>query len=415
MTSAGAGVPVRVAHFSDTFLPHRNGVVTSLRTLIPELHAAGHPGLLVVPRHRSQSPGEVGLALRSIPAGVAEMRLCHPRLRHVARIADWSPTLIHVHTPGTVGLLGALAARRLGLPMVATYHTDLHAYADAYRIPTCALRLMLRAYARRLGVKCPPAERREEIIDAANTLLYGDAEALVVPTEAILNRNAWLARHPRVVVAPNGVPPVQVPPGADKEFRARWGIPAQAPMVLFVGRVTPEKGVDLLAQAFRTVLQTVPDAWLVLVGALYKRRWLRRALANAGVAHRTVTTGQQPPSVVGAAYAAAQVFGFPSLTDTQALVLHEASYAGVPSVLVDEALHKASPLRDEMILTEPTAVEMGTAIAELLLDPEQARARGAAARRRAMDLHPRRQSDLMLSLYRDVRSRAARAGGQGSR
>ncbi|MBA9002966.1 glycosyltransferase [Thermomonospora cellulosilytica] len=413
MTSAGAGAPMRVAHFSDTFLPHRNGVVTSLRTLIPELHAAGHPGLLVAPGHRSQSPGEVGLALRSIPAGVAEMRLCPPRLRHVARIADWSPALIHVHTPGTVGLLGTLAARRLGLPMVATYHTDLHAYADAYRVPTCALRLMLRAYARRLGVERPRAERREEVIDAANTLLYGAADALVVPTEAILNRNAWLARHPRVVVAPNGVAPVQVPPGADEEFRARWAIPPRAPMVLFVGRVTPEKGVDLLAQAFGDVLKSVPDAWLVLVGALYKRRWLRRVLANAGVAHRTVTTGQQPPSVVGAAYATAQVFGFPSLTDTQALVLHEASLAGVPSVVVDEALHKASPLRDDMILTSPTSADMGAAIAELLLDPDAARARGAAARRRAVDLHPRRQSDLMLSLYRDVRSRAVAGNGEG--
>ncbi|WP_119726850.1 glycosyltransferase [Thermomonospora amylolytica] len=409
MTGAGAGASMRVAHFSDTFLPRRDGIVTSLRTLIPELSAAGHPGLLVAPGRRRQSPEEVGLALPSIPAGVAEMRLCPPRLRHVAAIAAWSPALVHVHTPGTVGLLGALVARRLGLPMVATYHTDLHAYADAYRIPTCALRLMLRGYARRLAVECPPAERREEIIDAVNTLLYGAADTLVVPTEAILHRTPWLSRHPRVVVAPNGVAPLEVPAGAGEEFRARWGIPARAPLVLFVGRVGPEKGVDLLAQAFGEVLKTVPDAWLVMVGAVYRPRWLRRVLANAGVAHRAVTTGQQPPSVVGAAYAGAQVFGFPSLTDTQALVLHEAALAGVPSVVVDPVLHEASPLRHDMVLAQPTPAAMGSAIAALLLDPGAARARGASARRRAVDLHPRRQSDLMLSLYRDAWSRACQA------
>lgn len=406
MTGADPGASVRVAHFSDTFLPRRDGIVTSLRTLIPELRGAGHPGLLVAPGHPCQSPGEVGLALPSIPAGVADMRICPPRLRYVGTIAAWSPALVHVHTAGTVGLLGALASRRLGLPMVATYHTDLHAYADAYRIPTSALRLMLHGYSGRLAVRCPRATRRAEIIDAINTLLFGAADTVVVPTEAILPRTPWLSEHPRVIVAPTGVAPVEVPAEAGEDFRARWGIPPRAPVVLFVGRVSPEKGIELLARAFSDVLRTVPDAWLVLVGAVYRPRWLRQLLEGAGVAHRTAAIGQQPSTVVGMAYSAAQVFGFPSLTDTQALVLHEAALAGVPSVLVDQALHEASLLRQSMTLARPIPAAMGSAIAALLTDPAEARSRGAYARRRAIDVHPRQHSDLMLALYRDVQARA---------
>ncbi|MBC6461040.1 glycosyltransferase [Actinomadura sp. HBU206391] len=403
------GAPVRVAHFSDTFLPRRDGIVTALRTMINTLDHGGHPGLLVVPRFPARPPcEEVGLALPSVSLGVAGLRFCRPRLRHVHTVARWSPQLVHVHTSGSVGLLGVLTARELGLPSVVTYHTDLHAYADAYRIPTGVLRLTMRYYAGRLSVAAQVPRHRRAVIDAINSLMFGAADTIIVPTEAILRRAPLPLPHDRVVVLPSGVAHVTTPPDAGPRFRARWKIPVEAPLVLFVGRVHHEKGVDLLVHAFRTVLDAHPEARLALVGALYRPRWLRGLLASAGIAHRTVITGQQAAPEVADAYAAAQVFAFPSRTDTQGLVLHEAALAGLPSVVVDAALHATSPMRTAMILARPAPGDLGAAVSELLSEPHTARRLGAAAREVAAAMNPQHHGEQMLEIYRAARRRAFR-------
>jgi Glycosyltransferase len=160
--------PLRIAHFTDTYLPRRDGVISSLRTLAAALRDCGHETLTVVPRHPEQPDEPDVLRLRSMPCGVADLRLASwPRRQHVTRVAGWAPDLVHVHTPGPVGLLGVFTARSLRLPMVHTYHTDLHAYVDAYRVPITALRMGVRMYARRLGMNRPPAPRVRRVPPAA--------------------------------------------------------------------------------------------------------------------------------------------------------------------------------------------------------------------------------------------------------
>jgi glycosyltransferase involved in cell wall biosynthesis len=156
---------VRVVHFTDTYLPRRDGVITSIRTLVEALASVGHDTLTVVPRHPDQPVDQPLLRLRAVPLGVAGLRVspwplraaaCLGTLAEVSRI---KPDIVHVHTPGPVGLLGVVAARRLGLPLVQTYHTDLHAYVEAYRCPVPALRAGVRLYARRLELPRPPERR----------------------------------------------------------------------------------------------------------------------------------------------------------------------------------------------------------------------------------------------------------------
>ena len=131
---------MRVANFTDTYLPRRDGVITSIRTLVTALEERDHRCLTVVPRHPDQEEQPGLLRLLAVPCGVAELRLSPWLLRGaaggpLAQIAAFDPDVVHVHTPGPVGLLGVLAARRLSVPLVQTYHTDLHAYAQAYRFP----------------------------------------------------------------------------------------------------------------------------------------------------------------------------------------------------------------------------------------------------------------------------------------
>ncbi|MEV7229634.1 glycosyltransferase [Polymorphospora sp. NPDC051019] len=398
-----------MAHFSDTYLPRRDGIITSLRTLTGALGGAGHECLTVVPGHRRQPAQPDVLALPAVPCGVADLRLLPwPTLRQVRRIEAWQPDLVHVHTPGSVGLLGVLTARRLGLPVVHTYHTDLQAYVDAYRIPTAAIRMIATLYTRRLGLPAVPVpaggddDDRRGHVQTVNALLMGDADAVVVPTAAALDRTDLPVPAHRLFVVPSAVPKRAVGAHRAAAFRATYGLGEADRMVLFVGRVNREKGIDLLLPAFAKVVASEPRARLVLVGAVYEQRWLRRLIDASGVGDRVVVTGQLPADQVTAACATAEVFAFPSSTDTQGLVLQEAALAGVPSVIVDADLHRAGALGDAAVLADPTPDGLAAAVTRLLRDPALARRTADLARTRALRHTPQRYGAAMLDVYRDA-------------
>ncbi|HEY0360233.1 MAG TPA: glycosyltransferase [Mycobacteriales bacterium] len=403
---------MRVAHFTDTYLPRRDGVVTSTHTLDQQLRYAGHDSLLVVPRHHDvvAEAGQQLLTLRSLPCGVAQLRLAPwPRQRHVDRVAAWRPDVVHVHTPGPVGLLGVLAARRLGLPVVHSYHTDLDAYVDAYRVPTRVLRVAVAAYRRRLGgIPAALPEDRHGLLREGIRLLLDGADAVVVPTSAVLDRTSLPVRPDRVRVIPTGVAPASVTTGAVEDFRRRFGIAAGDRIVLAVGRVNAEKGVELLLAAFARLLTDRPEARLVLVGPVYDPE----LVAAAG--RRVVVTGQLPPAEVAAAYAATErsrgVLAFASRTDTQGLVLQEAAHAGVPAVMTDAGLCARGPLAGAALCAPPTATGFASALDVLLTNPVLARSLADRARRSALAHTPGAYAGAMLGLYTEVvGAQAARA------
>jgi 1,2-diacylglycerol 3-alpha-glucosyltransferase len=392
---------VHVVHFSDTYLPRRDGVITSLRTLAHALPRFGWESTLVAPRH-PDTPYDPVLpveALPSMPCGVANLRVAAwPRSRHVFVVDGLRPDLIHVHTPGPVGLLGILAAHRLGLPLVQTYHTDLHAYLDAYRIPTRALRVAFAAYRRRLGAPpCIVGGGRRGLMDLSNRLLLDGTDAVVLPTRAVLARASLPVDPDRVSVIPTGVAPRAVTPADVAAFRDRWDLVDGDPTVVFVGRVNREKGVDLLVEAFRALLAVEPRARLVLVGAVYDRPWIDGQLT--GIAHRVVRTGELPPAEVAAAYASADVFAFPSRTDTQGLVLQEAALAGLPVVMVDAELNTQGALGGAALCMPPEPDAFAAGLLRVLREPLFADGVARAARERALAHTPDRYAAAMVDVY----------------
>ncbi|MFI5843690.1 glycosyltransferase [Catenuloplanes sp. NPDC051500] len=477
-------------HFSDTYLPRRDGVITSIRTLTSALAEQGHPGMTIVPRHPDQTVEDGLLTLRALPCGVANLRLSPWLLRETGasgvldEIAAFAPDIVHVHTPGPVGLLGVVAARKLGLPVVHTYHTDLHAYADAYRIPVSALNALTRLYARRLGVPVPwshtvavtgpravryarraaartrivagraasgaasvagraasvarraagrrPApigsfsslgalapeqviSNRHAAVDGYNRLLLGDADAVIVPTRAALNRITLPVPDERIFLVPTGVAARPTTAAAVAEFRAEHGIADSDRVLLFVGRVNREKGVDLLIESFSTIVARCPKARLVLVGATFDRRWLTGLLEAIGpeAAARVTVVGEQPSHVVAAAYGAAEVFVFPSLSDTQALVLQEAALAHVPAVMCDEVLHAQGPLGGAARLASPDPAGFADAVLALLADPAEARRIGAAAAGQAARHTPAAYAETMCEVYSFAGAAAGRLNDRG--
>ena len=242
-------------------------------------------------------------------------------------------------------------------------------------------------------------------------MLLGGAGALVVPTRAVLDRLDLPVPADRVHVIPTGVAPKPTTPAAVREFRRAHGLADRDRVILFVGRVNREKGVDLLAEAFSRLAGQRDDVSLVLVGAVYDRRWLAVLLQRHGITGRVVVAGQQSSEVVAAAYGSAEVFAFPSTSDTQALVLQEAAHARLPVVMVDAGLHAHGPLAGAALLTRPIAGDLATGLSALLDDPAAARELAARGATNAAGHTPAAYAGAVLSVYESGIRESARENG----
>ena len=414
------GRRLRVALFTDNYGPGPSGILYAVQFIEEALAGAGHECLVVAPAcdgpnpHRG-APGRRELRLPSIRLPGVPARLASGRgfERALEELRRDPPDVIHCHGLGSVGLLAWGAARRCGVPMVVTWHTDFEAYADHYATLTpfldawvkllrlnvdgldrAAVKRMLRDL--RSSVRHPRGMSRRALLNVAADMLTF-ADVVTTPSDKTAARVKEMAPAARVRVCPNGAD--ALPPGPPLP-------PAAGPRITYIGRIAPEKGIGLLLDAFAWVREDIPDAELMIVGdwraggpAL--TRLLGRARGRDGVN----LVGHVPRERLGPYYEAADVFCFPSLTDTQALVLHEAAHAGAPIGSVAPELGLGSDEGVTGAFARPTPESLARALVAMLRALQEPACREAArARSRALAARwtIERQTAEMLQLYADV-------------
>ncbi|UCV03084.1 glycosyltransferase [Dechloromonas denitrificans] len=311
---------MRVLMVSDVYFPRVNGVSTSIETFRRTLREQGVDVRLVVPRYGDEADeaGVIRVAGRPVPGDredrMVGWRAMHRAVLEAARDCD----LIHIQTPFIAHYAGLKAARTLGLPVVATYHTLFEAYLEYYApfLPAGWLQAQARAFSRR---QC-------------NAL-----DAVIVPSSAMQQRLATYEVSVPLHVLPTGIPTAQFASGDGAAFRYRHGILSTRPVALFVGRVAHEKNIGFLLEALVHARRLRPDILLVVAGegpamadlkAQVKTLGLREAVQFIGYLDRR----QELPDC----YAAADAFVFASRTETQGLVLLEAMAAGLPVIALSE-------------------------------------------------------------------------------
>ena len=311
---------MRVLMVSDVYFPRVNGVSTSIETFRQTLVEHGVEVRLVVPRYNDE-PEEAGIVRvpgRPIP-GDREDRLVGWRRMHRAVLeAAQDCDLIHIQTPFIAHYAGLKAARRLGLPVVATYHTLFEEYLQHYApfLPGDWLKGQARNFSRR---QC-------------NAL-----DAVIVPSTAMRERLESYGVTSPLQVLPTGIPLARFARGNGPAFRARHGIPLGRPVALFVGRVAHEKNIGFLLEALVHARRLRPEVLLVVAGegpAMADLKAQVRSLGLSGAVHFIgyLDRDNELPNC----YAAADVFVFASRTETQGLVLLEAMAAGLPVIAIAE-------------------------------------------------------------------------------
>jgi glycosyltransferase involved in cell wall biosynthesis len=307
---------MHVGLFTECYRPIQNGVVASVDALARELQAGGHEVTCVTPRmpnYREMQTFVVRVPSLPLPTRTA-YRLTIP---FVSGERTWRAldrlSIVHTHSAFVTGWMGLRLARRLRLPLVFTYHTQLEEYAHYV-----------------------PFDARATRSAAAHlTRTYANAaDLVVVPTAAMESRLRALGVAARIAVAPTGIDVAQFALARrDDALRARFGVPPGGTMLLSVGRLGREKNVELTLDAFARIGDE--GARLVLVGDGLHREALERRAERLGIAARTIFAGEFPRASLPAVYRSADVFVSTSTSETQGLVLVEALAAGLPVVAVD--------------------------------------------------------------------------------
>lgn len=376
-TRTSFAVGLRVGFFTEVYRPVVNGVVASIDTLAEGLRERGHEVYCFAPHMPGiDEPDGPVFRMPSLPLPTrTAYRLTLPLVsrRNVNTVIK-RLSLVHVHSPFVTGWMGMRYARRYGMPLVYTYHTQLEAYAHYVPFEPNATRYAATQLTRTFA----------NLVDA-----------VVVPTPAMATRLRDLGVTVRVAVVPSGIDLRRFGAGRrDEALRARAGARPGDRLVLCVGRLAKEKSVDLLFEALRIAHDRTLK--LVIAGDGPDREALEERARECGVAGRTRFLGVVARDQLPDLYASCDAFCMPSTTETQGLVQAEALAAGALVIAAD-----AAPNRDVLggagTIVDPTPAAFAAALDALTGDRSDRRS--AEARRAAERFSLERSLDGMLELY----------------
>jgi glycosyltransferase involved in cell wall biosynthesis len=351
---------MRIATVTETYPPEVNGVARTMGLMVDGLRGRGHSVQLVRPRQNghdaaADAPGFREVLKRGIPIPrYTQLRMGMPALPSLARAwREDRPDVVHVATEGPLGWSALAAARRLKIPTATDFHTNFHAYSRHYGIAWLArpVAAYLRAFHNRAG-------------------------CTMVPTAELAADLAALGFERLRVVGRGVDPAVFHPRQRSRALRATWGADDDTPVVLCVSRFAPEKNFALVIEAYEAMRALRPETRLVLVGDGPLTEQLRKR--NVGY----VIAGRKVNGELSMHYASADVFLFPSLTETFGNVTLEAMASGLGVVAYRYAAAREHLEDGRSALLAPFG-DRGAFIAaavRLAREPALAKRLGAAAR-----------------------------------
>lgn len=376
---------MRVGFFTEVYRPIINGVVASVDGLAGGLRVLGHDVYCFAPHIPGSDEGDGALRMPSLPLPTSTpYRLTVPLVsRRNRRGIINHLDVLHAHSPFVTGWMSVRYARRLHIPLVYTYHTRLEEYAHYLPFDPKATRF------------------------AASTLTRSFAnlaDAVIVPTPAMRQRLAEIGVTAHIEIVPSGIDLEHFGSGKPRaDLRQSLGTRPGEQLLLFVGRLGREKNVDVLLDALTI---TKSSARLAIAGDGPERETLEARANELNLGERVRFLGEVGRDELPDLYASVDAFVFPSVTETQGLVLVEAMAAGAAVIAAD------APVVREVLggagrLVAPTAQAFAEAIDALPNTPDAAR--NAQNRMAAARFGIDQQARHVASLYEALRSREIHA------
>ena len=391
--STNTGPEMKILFISDVYFPRINGVSTSIEPFRHELRALGHTVHLIAPDYPGSSSDEsdiMRVPSRQLPFDPEDRLMKFGWvMAHLEKLRNEEYDIIHIQTPFVAHYLGVKLSRLLGIPCVETYHTFFEEYLHHYIpfVPRAIMAAVARRFSRHQG----------------NSL-----DGMVVPSRPMMEvlRGYGVATHAEVI--PTGLEPESFVPGNRDDFRRKYGIALDRPMLLFVGRVAHEKNIGFLVKVVGRVRKDIPEVLLLIAGAGPAREGLEHDAIESGLSGNVMFIGYlDRHTELNSCYRSADIFVFSSRTETQGLVLLEAMAQGVPVVSTAE-MGTRDVLREGAgvwIAEEEQEDFSGKVVRMLQADAGDRASLGEAGREYALGWSAEKQAERMLDFYRYVSER----------
>jgi 1,2-diacylglycerol 3-alpha-glucosyltransferase len=311
---------MKIAMFTETWLPIKDGVVNSILSSKEELVKSGNEVYIFAPAEEEKDDFEQGIFYyKAKPVkGYTSYKLAlkpTPFYQRTAQLMkELDIELIHSHSPGPLGVRGVAASYRLDLPLVFTYHTYV---PDVVRY---------------LPLEEPSQLIIQPIMDHWIRWYLRRCDAIIIPTKSRANElkeQAKLGDIKQMFIVPTGINPSKFSKGDGERIRNALGVEDKR-IILYVGRIVKEKNLNLLISAAPLVLKSIPDALFLLVGEGPVRNELQEKVKEKGLTNNFIFTGFVPEEELVDYYHSADAFVFPSTFETQGIVLLEAIASGLP-------------------------------------------------------------------------------------
>lgn len=353
---------------------HIDGISIGLRRLCAASRRAGHQMTLIGPDGGDPIVDEVVRIPAALSAALPwyrQYKWSVPQLQPLLaqlRTAD----LVQLATPGPMGFGGLVAARLLGLPVLAQYHTEVPEYA-----------------ARMTRIKL-----MKNVVSPVVGWFYQQADLCLAPSATVADRLTELGVT-NIRRVRRGVDLALFDPARrDRAVLAAYGIPVDAPVALYVGRLSREKNLDGLRAAWLRIHAARPDARLLVVGDGPRPELLDApGVVRIGVLHG---------AALATVFASADVFAFASETETFGNVVVEAAASGLPSVVSTGGAAHEHVVADETGIVTAGTDGFARAVLGLFADRQRRAQMGMAARTHARRYDLRAAVDATWSIYHDV-------------
>ncbi len=384
---------MKIGIFTDSFRPYTSGVVRSIELFSREFTNRGHEVFIFGPDYPLLRPPKEEGVFRfvSVPAPtMPDFAIPIPISANLGKtIRHIGLDIIHSHSPFFLGSMGARAARRYKLPLIFTFHTLYDQYVHYFPFAHQTSKHIMKRLSRNFCNRC---------------------NRVIVPSQLVVNYLQRIGVKTPIVKIPTGVDLDEFNDLNPKWLEENYGIKPEEKALLFVGRLGQEKNVTFLIKAFHTVLLNHPECRLVLVGKGPQESYLRKFCRELGIENKVIFTGVLPRHKIIHCYASADLFVFPSVTETQGLVIGEAKATGLPVVAI-RAFGPAEMVAhgEDGLLTDPTLPSFTSAILELLEDRELYKKMSYQAYNNASLISSSYCADKMLEVYQELLEQKAHA------
>lgn len=379
---------LNIGIFTDDYFPSIDGAVTAIYTYTKEFFKLGHKVYIFAPRYPNyQDKEDYILRYFSIPAPFPpKYRLAIPYVPAIIKkVKELEINVIHSHSPFQMGWISTYVAKKLKLPAFMTYHTLYSEYAVNY-MPWFPFPDLLRKYTQGLS-----------------RLACNKYDLVFSPSPQMKDALLQYGVKSRIDVLPTGVDidSLQNPDGSS--FRKEYGISNDEKVMLFMGRLGREKNVSMLIRAFERILQGIPASKLIVCGEGVDKPDLMNLAKELKISDKVIfpgfVTGQKRTNC----YAAADVFTFTSLTETQGLVLLEAMALGKPVVAVGE-MGVLDVLDKEKggLLTKNNLDDFTQKVIRMLTDKALYMQKSEEAKKRAYEMSSFTIAEKQVEYYREL-------------